>query len=120
MNTLNLPLRQGEGSRWSIRHCPSLPERVEEARRALGLVTQRLDRFQIEIKVLRSQQVTIPQRVNYFDRLLPPAETGRAKSHRDGVIRQFHANFENPSNTLPGIKGSVWAAPDLLIPPTPL
>lgn len=110
MNTLNLALRQGQGTGWSIRHCPSLPERVEEARRALGLVTQRLDRFQIEIKVLRSKQVTIPQLANYFDMLLPAAETGRAKTHRDQVIQQFHANFENPTNTLPGIEGSTWAA----------
>jgi hypothetical protein len=73
-------------------------------------VTQRLDRFQVEIKVLRSKQITIPQLANYFDMLLPAAESGRAKTHRDGVIQQFNTNFENSTNTLPGIEGSVWAA----------
>ena len=112
MNTLTLALRQGQGAGWSIRHCASLPDRVEEARRALGLVTKRLDRFSVETKLLAQTQLTSKQLANYFDVLLPQpsADTDRARAHRDGVIQQFHRNFEDRTNTMPGIRGSVWAA----------
>ena len=111
MNTLNLALRRGQGSGWSIRHCANLHERVEEARRALGLVTQRLERFSVETKLLADQHVTSAQLANYFDMLLPPAgDSDRAQAHREGVIKQFYGNFEADSNTLPGMRSSVWAA----------
>lgn len=110
MNTLNLALRQGQGSGWSIRHCPSLPERVEEARRALGMITQRLDRFAVETKLLRDKQVNSRQLSSYFDMLLPAAQTDRTRTHRDGIVQRFYTNFANPTNTLPGVRGSMWAA----------
>ena len=110
MNTLNLALRQGQSSGWTIRHCPSLPERVEEARRALGLITHRFDRFTVETKLLRDRQVNSRQLAAYFDLLLPAAQTDRTRTHRDGIIQRFYANFANRTNTLPGVRGSMWAA----------
>lgn len=112
MNTLNLALRQGQGAGWSIRHYPSLYQRVEEARKALGLVSQRLDRFSVEVKLLCDKQLSTRQLVNYFGDLMPESEGGtdRQKANRDRTIHQFQANFENPTNTLLGIRGSAWAA----------
>ena len=113
MNTLNLALRQGsegQGSGWSIRHCSSLHERVEEARRALGLVSQRLDRFSIEVKLLCDRQLTGRQLNGHFGDLLPIGDTERQKANRDSDLAEFHANFENKTNTLSGIRGSAWAA----------
>ena len=110
MNTLNLALRQGQGTGWAIRHCASLSQRVAEAQHALGLVTQRLDRFQVEVKLLAERHLTGRQLRNYFDMLLPAAQTDRQREHREQVLQQFQANFANPTNTLPGVRGSAWAA----------
>ncbi len=122
MNTLHLALSRAahtsskggsKGEGISIRHRPNLEERVREAREKLGIVAARFDQFDEELHRMLDRQMRSLDLRDYFHAVLPtPADDAterKKRTHRD-TIRQFHENFENESNSLAGVRGSVWAA----------
>lgn len=112
-NTLNLALRRASGGEGiSIRHRPSLDERVKEARQRLGIVTARFDAFDEELHQMLAKSMRSRYVDQYFRELVPVRdnETDRQRMQRLDTIRKFHGNFENVTNTLPGVRGTAWAA----------
>ncbi len=112
-NTLNLALRRAGGEGVTIRHRGNLQDRVEQARLTLGLVHRRLDSFSHEIEVMHSIPMVNGRLQRYFDSLLPPPSSSATERERRNRLRsldQLNSNFENDLNTLPGMRGSLWAA----------
>ncbi|MCL2648185.1 MAG: DUF932 domain-containing protein [Phycisphaerales bacterium] len=109
-NTLNLALRNAGSDGIAIRHRPNLAGRVKEAREKLGIIAARFDQFDEELHAMLATQMTGRRVKRYFDTLLPAATTDREKINRLQTLTLFNANFENPRNNLPGIRGTAWAA----------
>jgi phage/plasmid-like protein (TIGR03299 family) len=113
-NTLNLALGQAAASEGiSIRHRPSLDGRVKEARDKLGIVAARFDRFDEELHAMLDRHMKPLQLERYFDGVLPPLPrdaSERQQRNRKQTVEQFHTNFNNDTNTLPGVRGTAWAA----------
>ena len=109
-NTLNLALRDGLGEGISIRHRPSLSERVSEAREKLGIIHARFDQFDAELHTMLDKQMTGGELERYFNASVPPTTGKRAEMRRRKIFHQFQSNFTNATNTLPGVTGTAWAA----------
>ncbi len=110
-NTLNLALNSAaKGEGLSIRHHASLEQRVIEARQKLGVIVARFDQFDQELHAMLSKTLRRKQVANYFESLLPPAETDREKLNRDKTLNTFFANLDNDRNSLRGIRHTAWAA----------
>jgi len=112
-NTLNLALSGGKGEGVTIRHRGDLQGRVEDAQKTLGLVKKRLKTFGHEIDVLRSVEMANGRLQRYFDSLLAPLgnqPSDRERTNRLRAMDQLHANFADDQNTLPGMRGTLWAA----------
>jgi len=112
-NTLNLALSGTKGEGVTIRHRGDLQNRVNEARQTLGLVKKRLRGFGHEIDLFRSLPMTNGRLHRYFDGLLPASGEGASERERDNRLKALdtlHANFANDTNTLNGMRGSLWAA----------
>ncbi|MBI1338469.1 MAG: DUF932 domain-containing protein [Phycisphaera sp.] len=112
-NTLNLALgRAGGNEGLSIRHLPSLDDRVKEARQKLGIVAARFDRFDEELHRMLANPMTASNLDDYFRGVLPMPEdaSDRQRLNHRQTLDRFHANFDNPTNTLPGVRGTAWAA----------
>lgn len=113
MNTLNLAINaNGTQESLSMGHWGNLESRVADARRKLGLITERFDVFSEEMKALVRVKMSVQRVKSYFDRLLPKkdAENQRQAKTRDLILEHFHTNFGNDRNNVPGIKGTAWAA----------
>jgi phage/plasmid-like protein (TIGR03299 family) len=111
-NTLNLALRDGV-SGITIRHSSSLDERVKEARLKLGVIAARFDAFDEELHAMLDAELTARQVNRYFNSLLPAVTDEmslRGLANRRVTLENFKNNFEDDTNTLPGVKGTVWAA----------
>ena len=112
-NTLNLALSTSRGEGVTIRHRGDLQDRVDEARQTLGLVRKRLKTFGHEIDVFRALPMNNGRLQRYFDGLLPPLgreASDRERNNRLKALDTLHANFANQTNTLTGMRGSLWAA----------
>jgi len=111
-NTLNLALNNASATEGvSISHHPSLDTRILEARKKLGIITARFDEFDAELHAMIAEELNVARARQYFETLAPEAgETDRSKASRDEVISAYWQNFDNPRNTLPGIKHTAWAA----------
>ena len=110
-NTLNLAMRNSFGSDGlSIGHWSNLEQRVTEARRKLGIISDRFDLFNDELRQLVAIKLSGKKLDGYFDKLLPKAETEFGKKTRDAVLVKFHENLQNERNAMRVIKGTAWAA----------
>jgi phage/plasmid-like protein (TIGR03299 family) len=140
-NTLNLALRKAAGKEgFTLLHSKNLQARVEEARRKLGLVIERLDRFEEQIQALAKAPLTEGQARDYWDVLFPTGrlrrrtptapvvgtdgaallddtvisdgeqERGRLWKRNALIVEQLLENYQSSSNTLPGIRDTAWAA----------
>jgi len=112
-NTLNLALRQAGGDGIAIRHRPSLEDRVKEAREKLGVIAARFDRFDEELHAMLDAELTGAQVNRYFDGVVPapgPDASEREKANHAETMTLLHTNFEDDTNTLPGVRGTAWAA----------
>ncbi len=109
-NTLNLALQNGLGEGLSIRHRPSLSERVAEARQKLGIIHARFDQFDAELHTMLHKEVAGMELERYFNACTPTTTGKRAEERRRKIVGQFRDNFNNATNTLPGMAGTAWAA----------
>ena len=106
-NTLHLALGRAAASEGlTIRHQQSLAGRVKEAREKLGLVTQRVDEFESQVRAMARLSLSGAELAAYFAGLV----VDRAEAVQKNMLIRFAANFEDATNTLPGVKGSLWAA----------
>jgi phage/plasmid-like protein (TIGR03299 family) len=106
-NTLNLALgRAAAAEGLTIYHSESLERRVQEARDKLGIITRRVEQFGEQVQALARRQLTRAELADYFAGLVQ----GRGEAHQRRLLERFAANFEDGTNTLPGVRGSAWAA----------
>jgi phage/plasmid-like protein (TIGR03299 family) len=106
-NTLNLALgRAGDSSGVTIYHSERLRDRVQQAREKLGMLTRRFDQFREETRALARRQLSGQELADYFCELV----RYRSERQQKKLLESFERNFHDATNTLPGIRGSVWAA----------
>jgi phage/plasmid-like protein (TIGR03299 family) len=106
-NTLHIALgRAGAAEGLTIHHQGGLDRRVAEARERLGVVTRAVDEFGEQVKVLARRQMTQGELTAFFTGLV----RGRSEAQQRHLLGRFAANFDNATNTLPGVMGSAWAA----------
>jgi phage/plasmid-like protein (TIGR03299 family) len=114
-NTLNLAMRNSasdSGGGISIRHKQNLDERVREARMKLGVIAARFDQFDEELHAMLERDLRPRNVAEYFADVMPlPKEaTDRQRTNHRQTIAAFESNFENDTNSLAGVRGTVWAA----------
>jgi|SRR5579884_2353833 len=109
-NTLNLAI--GEGVALSVSHFTNLETRIGEARKKLGIIAARFDQFDDELHAMLGRQLKDNQLAAYFKAQLPETDctSELSKKLRANVLDQLHENFSHSTNTLPGMKGTAWAA----------
>jgi phage/plasmid-like protein (TIGR03299 family) len=112
-NTLNVAI--AEGSREiSIRHTKNYGGRLEEAKRILGLTLEYYANFETIANAMAEKQLNTEKLSDYITTLIPlVAERGGVKTNNTQRIKarnRITTLFDNPKNTLPGIRGSLWSA----------
>lgn len=122
-NTLLLALGEAGQTGVTIRHAGDLATRVAEARQKLGIISQRMQRFADELQLLSTAPVRSSSLEEYFRHLssravAPISDTRKAgqpqidliRRRREDVLRQWHENFEHPTNALTGMRHTWWGA----------
>lgn len=108
-NTLTLALSRSHRTQGvTIRHCESLKERVEEARKAFSIVTKRLQAHGEEMQQMAERKMTSDELAAYFTRIVTtqaPSDTKRKE-----LLNSLATALHHPTNNVDGIGGSVWAA----------
>lgn len=112
-NTLDMALSKADGEiSTSTRHTISMGSKVEEIRKALGIISAKEKIFAEAAKRLATVQLTTEAWENYLKALkLAPQgdEEGRAKTMIAKVLDQMNELFEKGhGNDLPGVKGTLW------------
>lgn len=106
-NTLNLAMGRAaaiEGV--TIFHNESLEQRVKDARDKLGIITQRVDEFELQVQALARRPMSRDELTTYFTTLVED----RAADTQKRMLGTFLENLDHETNTLPGISGTAWAA----------
>lgn len=109
-NTLNIALRDARGL--SIRHHSDVHERVKQAHKLLGIVNTTYDRAAESMQAMAKVQINSDRLKAYFESVMPVSTDNdqlRAK-----VLERHHRLeelfTEGIGNSLPGVRGTVWAA----------
>lgn len=111
----------GASHQISIRHTGNLQGRIEEARRALGIATRYFEIAGQTYKALSARQISAMELKGFTEAFWPvptaPAEgearetLAREQERAKTIHERIAFLFENGrGNTLPGVKGSAWAA----------
>jgi phage/plasmid-like protein (TIGR03299 family) len=112
-NTLNMALGSRNDLSVSLRHTASIGMKVDEVRRALGIISAKDLIFAEAAKRLAAVQLTQMAWVDYLNRLdLTPKEndTERAKNMAADIMQDLTVLFERGKGTdIPGVKGTLWA-----------
>ncbi len=86
-NTLNLAMgAAGRGVGIAISHFPALDTRVKEARKKLGILSDRLDTFGLEMQALADRKMSAMEVKDYFRALFPTQTAEQAEEDR--VVKQ--------------------------------
>ena len=110
-NTLSSALssRQHEGV--VLRHFPDIHQKVEQARKLLGLSITYYKTLAEAFNALARVEVNEDWLNEYYGQVIPTPENDEAPSTRLINIREGMGScFESVSNSLPGVKGTAWAA----------
>jgi phage/plasmid-like protein (TIGR03299 family) len=106
-NTLNIALKsRGQDMGLAITHTGSLNRRVAEAREKLGVVLARMDEWSEQANVLARKKLGSRQLGDFFAKLVE----NRVEKSQKKLLESFLESFESERQSLPGIKGSLWAA----------
>ena len=107
-NTLTLALARGNQQGLNIRHTACIREKVDEARKALGIAVRRYGTMQQEMDRLAQHQMSVREVKAYFLDVWPDHPQVENTSRTQAVRDQLMENFE--SERLAGVRGSAWAA----------
>jgi phage/plasmid-like protein (TIGR03299 family) len=115
-NTLTMALREGrEASSLAIRHTESIHERVEDARKTIGIAAKRFEHLQHQMNRLSERPIKKDELERYFKVIWPDPPEAEDTSRAEAVREQLMENFHLESQRLPGssgsrIAGTAWAA----------
>ena len=105
-NTLRVAVANDIG----FRHTGDVAAKLEEARRYLSQFDAKFTLFRDSARRLAERRYTPEQAKEYINTLFPPvAEPGRGQTIRDRKVETVRANFRNPRQNLPSIRGTWWA-----------
>ena len=90
----------------TVYHSENLGRRVAEAREELGLVARRVDEFGEQVRALARRSMTQAELTAYFTGLVG----GHSERQQKDLLKRFAANLEDATNTLPGVRGTLWGA----------
>ena len=107
-NTLNVALK-GAKQQFNVRHTEKMGDRVEEARRVLGIVWNYGDVFEANARALFEAKITEDEFHKLFALAYPlktdgQGATTRNENMRDKCVEIYH------SDTCEGIRGTAWGA----------
>ena len=109
-NTLNMALR-GVIQSFKIRHTQSLDGKVDEARRALDLSFNYMDKFEEEAKALFETEITVDKFAAIINTLYPMPDVGSNKANItkwENKVKQIDEIYN--SSTVDNIRGTAWGA----------
>jgi len=108
MNTLRLAIRNARRS-FVIRHTASAPQRIEQARRALGIAFDYYDGFEDEVRALMAQSVTEKEFEALIENVWPEKEALLSGSHSERKRHEVKALYQH-DDALTLWKGTGWGA----------
>lgn len=106
-NTHRLAMSQrksGEGL--AIRHRGGLEGFVADARKKLGVVLTEADHYEDLARCMARRSMTRDELREYFCALVED----KSAKQQERLLARFRENLENDRNTLPGMRGTAWAA----------
>jgi phage/plasmid-like protein (TIGR03299 family) len=115
-NTLNMAsTRKAIASGIAIRHTGNLDNKIDEARRVLGLASQFFDQFETDINRLAAARISRAQVLNYFEEIFPSPEdpakqkvaARNAEETRDKLLNLFE---KGAGAQMKGVKHTYWTA----------
>jgi phage/plasmid-like protein (TIGR03299 family) len=108
-NTLTQSLNnKSEGI--SIRHTTNMQDKVNEARRALGLAVNFYGKFEEEAKKMVNTPLDIATAGRYYEGLLKIEDTEEASTQKKNTYDELIHLFQHgKGNDVEGIKNTVWA-----------
>ena len=112
-NTLNLAMGVAGNEGVTIRHRGELAAQVSQARTTLGLAHRRLKTFGEEVIAMKAVPMTGGRLERYFESVLPvlgDRPTQRERANRAKAIERLNVNFSDSTNTVGGMRGTLWAA----------
>ena len=113
-NTLNAALRErGVTHQVAVRHTPNVRERVEEARRVLGISLKYFDVFGQRCQAMSAKQLNQKLLEAYFRAVIPLQAEGESEpsDHAKKVHEALAYLFEEGrGNRLRPVRGTLWAA----------
>jgi phage/plasmid-like protein (TIGR03299 family) len=112
-NTLAAALSNDGSTYWRLRHTLSLPTKIEAAREALGIASQRFEKVGELYRYFGDHNMTVGQVETYLNRLFPDKdEKDQPIDGADEVRSQIVALLESEGKGLsdPKIKFTAWAA----------
>ena len=106
-NTLNLALGRAAATEGlTVYHTESLERRVADAREKLGIITRRVDEFEVQVQALARRPMSREDLTTFFTTLV----ADRAADTQKRMLAAFVANMDHATNDLPAIRGTAWAA----------
>lgn len=110
-NTLNLALNRSSAREGiCIYHFGNLSDRVNQARHALGIVVKRFEQFEQEANALAAHKLKRGEANKFFEMLVPDSASKVGQAFRSKALDAMRANLVNDKQSLPGVKGTAWAA----------
>lgn len=111
-NTLNMAMQgKKESEGIAIRHIGSVYDRVDEAKRVLGLAVEYYNRLEDSFNVLAKRTLTTKEVRGYFEKVVPDNPNAKKNTRTENIRKTLMGNFHRGrGNDLPGIQGSAWAA----------
>lgn len=111
-NTLNVAL-SGNDNRAKLRHTMTLGNRIEDVRKALGILNNRFTMFEELSKAMAAKPLTYSGFKDYVKGagLLPKEEgNGGMSTRASNIMDELSRLFERgKGNDMPGVKGTLWA-----------
>jgi phage/plasmid-like protein (TIGR03299 family) len=107
-NTLTAALQNGANSGVTLNHVGNLADKIEEARKVLGLASDYFTGFGEGADLLASRKPTTEQLESYFASLWPKGENGTKNRTRHMAL--FGLFERGAGQDMPGIAGTWWAA----------
>lgn len=119
-NTLNMALHNGGADiSVALRHTASMGLRVDEVRKALGIISAKEKIFAEAGKRLAAVQLTAEAWKDYLLKLeLAPKKDaeGTGKTRAENVMREVTALFEHGKGTeIPGVRGTLWGGMNAVV-----
>lgn len=110
LSAANSEINKTKGDIVRIKHFPGIQDKVEAARVILGFVDRTYKELQEAYNKLADYQIN-DEWLDIYIKTLVPAKNEDDVSFRTIKIRDsISARFESEANTMPGIRGTAWAA----------